>query len=1125
MRIARALILIILAMAAFGRAADRAPAVVDGPLTQKPERLQALGFEFHARAGGCLIGTLPRPAGEWSGITLLPPSAAGFREVYQVDARVRQRDPETAARLPVLFAGDGWMLIQPTAQDLNALSAAGVPFRAIPSRPRPLPGRVPVPPEVDVIHPFVNVLVNEVSTATYQGYLQTLQDFVTRNTHNSAADSAAQWILQTLQGFGLTAELTPFQLNGQTKYNVIAQRTGTQYPTQVYYLIAHYDATAGQPIFPESSAPGADDDASGAALVLECARILAQYPFHRTVRFALFAGNEQGLLGSEAYCADLPLPGETCLGVVDANMVGWSGDDPWPPDLVVYRDGSAGSAALAAKVSEAAATYASGFLNPIVLNDPAYVYSDHAPFWDAGLPAVSAMEDSAWGFDLNPHYHSVEDLVEHLDIPYAVRVLKVLLATVADLAIPQGSATPLLTAGTLVINDSQGNNNGQIDYGESFQMALPVINAGTAAANMVAVILNESDPFLAFTDWQEVYGPISGLDTVTVPNAFAGFVPATVPDEHVMDITVTLVWGATSWQNVVQAVAHAPVITIATVAVNDTVLGNGNGHLDLGETADLQITLLNQGSYQAPDLTATLSTPSIYLTLQTPTAAYGTLLPGATAMRTYRVTASAAAPPAFQATFNLNCSAAGGWSRVTSFTLDVGDMILMPTGPDPYGYYAYDMNDEPFGPDYQWIEIDSLLGGPGTKMNFTNGDQTLYVQLPFDFRYYGVDYDEISVCTNGWIACGRRSTTDYTNSAIPNPDGPLAMIAPFWDDLTPMMGGAVWVYYDSTEHWVVVEYSGIRDYSPWGAYDTFEVILYDPVAHPTVTGDGKILMQYKRVDDATSCTVGIEDPSSQMGIQYLFNTVYAPTAAVLDSGLAVLFTTGEALPDVQISLTPPVTPIQIPPTGGSFDYLIAGTNYETTTQSFDVWCMVTLPNGAGFGPVLGPVSATLPAGLTISRSRTQQIPGGAPAGIYAYTAYAGNYPTVVWSQDEFDFQKMAGQSNGFMVATWANWGEEFDVIPIQDKTGAIPGAFHLAQNHPNPFNPVTAVRYELPRACRVQLRVYDTAGRLVRELAGGWREAGVHEVTFDASGLPSGLYLCRLQADDFSAVQKMVLVK
>jgi flagellar hook assembly protein FlgD len=82
---------------------------------------------------------------------------------------------------------------------------------------------------------------------------------------------------------------------------------------------------------------------------------------------------------------------------------------------------------------------------------------------------------------------------------------------------------------------------------------------------------------------------------------------------------------------------------------------------------------------------------------------------------------------------------------------------------------------------------------------------------------------------------------------------------------------------------------------------------------------------------------------------------------------------------------------------------------------------------------------------------------------------------------------------------------------------------------PNPFNPTTTIRYQIPEAGNVSLKVYDTEGRLVSTLAGfgesDLQAAGVHEVTFDGSKLASGVYLYRLTAGENSATGKMLLLK
>ncbi len=96
-----------------------------------------------------------------------------------------------------------------------------------------------------------------------------------------------------------------------------------------------------------------------------------------------------------------------------------------------------------------------------------------------------------------------------------------------------------------------------------------------------------------------------------------------------------------------------------------------------------------------------------------------------------------------------------------------------------------------------------------------------------------------------------------------------------------------------------------------------------------------------------------------------------------------------------------------------------------------------------------------------------------------------------------------------------------------DAEGAaeVPDTYVLESNYPNPFNPQTTIRFGLPTSAQVKLVVYDVLGRQVRLLLDGAREAGTHEVIFEASNLPSGTYLVRLVTPVGSFVQTMQLVK
>jgi hypothetical protein len=89
----------------------------------------------------------------------------------------------------------------------------------------------------------------------------------------------------------------------------------------------------------------------------------------------------------------------------------------------------------------------------------------------------------------------------------------------------------------------------------------------------------------------------------------------------------------------------------------------------------------------------------------------------------------------------------------------------------------------------------------------------------------------------------------------------------------------------------------------------------------------------------------------------------------------------------------------------------------------------------------------------------------------------------------------------------------------------MPCEFFLWQNYPNPFNPSTTIKYELPEASVVRLNVYDMLGREVSVVVNERRDAGVHQVKFDGSGLSSGVYLYSLQAGTFVQTRKLLLLQ
>ncbi len=202
-------------------------------------------------------------------------------------------------------------------------------------------------------------------------------------------------------------------------------------------------------------------------------------------------------------------------------------------------------------------------------------------------------------------------------------------------------------------------------------------------------------------------------------------------------------------------------------------------------------------------------------------------------------------------------------------------------GPDAFGYTWID-SDETGGPVYEWVEIN----GVGTAAGGGDDSNLGPFSMGFDFPYYGGTFDQVRVCTNGWLSFTSTSTA-YSNQGIPNSSDPNNLVAGFWDDLNPDDGGTIYFYADVNNNRFIVEYDGVPHYST-GNPETFQVIL---------NANGTILYQYKDVAVGTGCTVGTENATGTDGLQIIFNGNY------LHDEMAILIA-AEPLPEPWLSVSP-----------------------------------------------------------------------------------------------------------------------------------------------------------------------------------------------------------------------------
>jgi len=143
------------------------------------------------------------------------------------------------------------------------------------------------------------------------------------------------------------------------------------------------------------------------------------------------------------------------------------------------------------------------------------------------------------------------------------------------------------------------------------------------------------------------------------------------------------------------------------------------------------------------------------------------------------------------------------------------------------------------------------------------------------------------------------------------------------------------------------------------------------------------------------------------------------------------------------------------------------------------------------------------------------------------TAAMGGYPLgdLNWFPDKYEQWKANQRAKEWeTINNWLKYGSP-NPSSVKELPGALPNNYVLEQNYPNPFNPVTNIKYSIPKAGFVTLKVYNLLGQEVATIFEGNQNAGNYIATFDASNLSSGVYMYRLESENVSITKKLVLIK
>jgi len=269
------------------------------------------------------------------------------------------------------------------------------------------------------INDIIISLIQKINANTYLSYLENLTSFGPRVTASQACDDSAIYIYNEFKKLDLQTRYNNWSNDYIYGANIEATLSGfDESSDEIYIICAHYDSVEGS--------PGADDDGSGVAAVLTAANVMRLYSFNHTIKFVAFSGEEQGLYGSRYYVEEAVNNNDNIIAVLNADMIGFAQSEEDESIIEIYEDDeSEWLADFAVDISQEYDEY----FNLEIMRSGYSWGSDHYRFWEEGYNAIFYAE-----YNFNDYYHSPEDTIDKMNIPYATRASKLIIATLAELS-------------------------------------------------------------------------------------------------------------------------------------------------------------------------------------------------------------------------------------------------------------------------------------------------------------------------------------------------------------------------------------------------------------------------------------------------------------------------------------------------------------------------------------------------------------------------------------------------------------------------------------------------------------------------------------------------------------------
>ena len=310
------------------------------------------------------------------------------------------------------YLGDGEALLQ--TDNFVLVKGAAMPYKndgavAIFNRDAKLPVAHRDFPVVTEENAVIREMMNQVNMDSLQATVQHLVDYNSRFFNSTGAYAASDWVAAKMEALGLEVEQQDFTVsgswvaNGPSAPNVIGIQRGTLYPDVYVVCGSHFDSFTWECLYGGGAAPGADDNATGVASVLESARIMTQYEFEYSIIYCAYGAEELGLYGSDAYATRCAQQGMQILGYFNNDMNGYlNPGDPIHIDLIYPNS--------VAPIGDYYMNVANVYFPELPVRHVNFNEgdSDHTSFNNNGYMGIYPFEDYE---HYSPNIHTTNDLI------------------------------------------------------------------------------------------------------------------------------------------------------------------------------------------------------------------------------------------------------------------------------------------------------------------------------------------------------------------------------------------------------------------------------------------------------------------------------------------------------------------------------------------------------------------------------------------------------------------------------------------------------------------------------------------------------------------------------------------